>query len=183
VLNKDIDDLQRFILQDAPWNTMSPLWRKGAIQKLNGFDESAICWQDWEVHIRAILSDLKYWKSDDSLIDSFYRSNKAQTTNSISSNQNHLDQMVFRIRLFGNIFQTVSSIDQRKEIKTAFAVLFFRLFKELYHHRKYHELRNLFGILMKIKVFTSIELLLLRLICFPIENKNNERRKFKYSDL
>lgn len=180
VLNKEIDDLQRFILQDAPWHTMGPLWLKSTLLDLGGFDESAICWQDWELHIRAILKKYKYWKSSDEDIDSFYRNNKLNKSNTISANQNKLEHILFRINLFNSFFEKVTLKDERKETKNAFAVLYYRLYLELIDYKSSFRLNPFIHSLKEKGLYTFIELKILQLISLNLFNNKNENRKFKY---
>ncbi len=52
--------LDRFLTHDVPWNISSPVWRKSKFLRLSGFNETLPFAQDWEVHIRALASGLKY---------------------------------------------------------------------------------------------------------------------------
>src|SRR5690554_2748227 len=73
-LNKSEDDLIRFLNSDLPWHTSGVLWSKDALIHLNGWDVNLTCWQDWDIHVRALIdSNLKYLKSFNTDIDSFYR--------------------------------------------------------------------------------------------------------------
>jgi glycosyltransferase involved in cell wall biosynthesis len=60
------DDLDRFLKHDwwllIGWLTTSPLWKKEALARLGGFDESLMDWQDWDLHIRALISGFVYEK-------------------------------------------------------------------------------------------------------------------------
>lgn len=69
--NNDLSDLENFLKFNYPWTTTSPIWRKEAINKINGFDEGFNRLQDPEIHIRAILGNLSYKKFD--TIDSHHR--------------------------------------------------------------------------------------------------------------
>lgn len=69
--NNDLSDLENFLKFNYPWTTTSSFWRKSAIQKLNGFDESFNRLQDPEIHIRAIINNLAYEKF--TLVDSYHR--------------------------------------------------------------------------------------------------------------
>ncbi len=53
-------DLDRFLYFDLPWLITGPIWRKFAFDRLGGFDETIPSWQDFEFHIRAILSGCRY---------------------------------------------------------------------------------------------------------------------------
>lgn len=54
------DDLLRFLFFECPWQTTAPTWRKEALRRINGFDESLLSWQDVELHVRAIAGGLRY---------------------------------------------------------------------------------------------------------------------------
>lgn len=177
VLNKEIDDLQRFILQDAPWHTMGPLWLKSTLLDIGGFDESAICWQDWEMHIRVLLRNYKYWKSNEKNTDTFYRNDKSNKTNTISANQNQLQHILFRLDLFRNFYIKVTKVDQRKEIREAFSVLFFRLLKELNIINEKTHIQILIRFLKKENLFNKIELLLINIYIFKFHFAKVEKMK------
>ena len=54
------DDLDRFLANDLPWQTTSPIWRKEALEKLGLWDETLITGQDWDQHLRALILQLRY---------------------------------------------------------------------------------------------------------------------------
>jgi len=56
----DKPDLDRFLEGDVPWQTTSPMWKREAIASLLPWPENVPVGQDWEFHIRAIVSGLKY---------------------------------------------------------------------------------------------------------------------------
>lgn len=56
------DDLRRFLSFEFPWIINAPIWRKAALEKLQGFDETLPSWQDVDLHIRAICDCLLYVK-------------------------------------------------------------------------------------------------------------------------
>lgn len=179
VLNKEMDDLQRFILMDIPWQTMGTLWRKRVIKDLGGFDETAICWQDWELHLRAIIANLEYWKSSDILIDSYYRMNNSNKWDSISRHHNELSHILFRVKLFNKFFINVTSKVHRKEIQEAFSVLFFNLFMELYNHKEIKHLLLLHYSFIKLKIFSPLELILLRFLLINVHSKRGQSLLFR----
>ena len=76
------NDLMRFLSLDGAWLTTGPIWRKGALAQLGGFDEQIISFQDWDIHIRALIFGLKYYKMP--IRDNFHRDN-LYTHNAISS--------------------------------------------------------------------------------------------------
>jgi len=54
------DDINRFLSQDLPWQTTSPIWRREALKKLGPWDETLITGQDWDQHLRALILNLNY---------------------------------------------------------------------------------------------------------------------------
>jgi len=65
------DDIDRFLKIDVPWQTSSPIWRKRSLLTLGNWDEELLSWQDWELHLRALIRGFKYQKF--SLVDCFWR--------------------------------------------------------------------------------------------------------------
>lgn len=59
-LYHDFNDPITGFLQRAQWQTSSVLWRRSALLKLNGFDESLCSSQDADLHRMALINHLKY---------------------------------------------------------------------------------------------------------------------------
>jgi glycosyltransferase involved in cell wall biosynthesis len=60
LMNRETEEqnLLRFLRGDAVWTTGSTLWKKESVLGLGGFDERLSCWQDIEIHQRALLNKL-----------------------------------------------------------------------------------------------------------------------------
>lgn len=54
------NDLDRFLERDTPWCTLSPIWRRPALDAIGGWDEKLACWQDWDINLRIVLMGLRY---------------------------------------------------------------------------------------------------------------------------
>ena len=66
------NDLERFLRHDFPWQTAAPTWRADAFAKMGGWDETLPSWQDWDLHVRALVTDdLAYARTG--AVDYFYR--------------------------------------------------------------------------------------------------------------
>jgi glycosyltransferase involved in cell wall biosynthesis len=59
------DALLRFLSFDLPWVITGPVWRKSALERLGGLDETLPSWQDVDLHIRAITCGAKYLRLGD----------------------------------------------------------------------------------------------------------------------
>jgi len=86
---KSEPDLLRFLRLDVPWSIMGPIWRRSALLRIGGFDESLPGWQDWQVHVTALLAGLSYFRSD-ACIDCFCCISGADKVSSKASTLAHL---------------------------------------------------------------------------------------------
>lgn len=55
-----LDDLDRFVALEGPWDTTGPIWRKGFLSRIGGWDENLMSWQDVDLHIRALAARAHY---------------------------------------------------------------------------------------------------------------------------
>lgn len=54
------DPLKEFLDFQSCWQTSCVIWTKEALTVINGWDESALSWQDGEIHIRFLLTKMNY---------------------------------------------------------------------------------------------------------------------------
>jgi glycosyltransferase involved in cell wall biosynthesis len=76
--------LQRFLNLDAVWQTSGPIWKKESLKAIGGFNEQLQCWQDIDIHLKALTANLNYRLNYHLPIDCYYRKN---SVNSISQSQ------------------------------------------------------------------------------------------------
>ena len=69
---KTVDPLTGFLRRPI-WQTTAAIWNRNAIEQLNGFREDLLAWQDWDLFVRALISDQKFIAHDDSAPDNFIR--------------------------------------------------------------------------------------------------------------
>lgn len=62
-IEKPLPDLLRFLRLDNPWPINGPLWKRETLISVGGFDESLPSWQDWQLHVVALLAGKRYTKS------------------------------------------------------------------------------------------------------------------------
>ena len=65
--------LKDFLSHNLPWQTMQPIWRKGFLNRIGGFDETFERLQDVELHTRALLINDVQFDQVCSTPDCFYR--------------------------------------------------------------------------------------------------------------
>jgi hypothetical protein len=99
-IEKSEPDLLRYLRLDAPWSITGPIWKRSALLRIGGFDESLPGWQDWQVHVVALLEGLTYLRSD-TTPDSFCRIVGADKISGKASSLDHLKSKAqFVIALF-----------------------------------------------------------------------------------
>lgn len=123
------DDLIRFTLQDNPWSISGPLWRLSALQMINGFDEEAYCWQDWELHIRALCSGFLYWKDKKEIPDVYYRRQSLSGKNNSEVIQIKYISIIDLVNRIQN--KIAGSRSYNDELLAAFRMLQIRLLYEV----------------------------------------------------
>jgi hypothetical protein len=72
-------DLPRFLRGESVWQTAGSIWKKSAVQALGGWDEMLTCWQDVDLHVRALVKGLVYVRRLDLLPDYLYRWHPGQS--------------------------------------------------------------------------------------------------------
>lgn len=103
----DENDLDRFVRVDTPWNTSSPIWKKKSIDIIQGWDEDAVTWQDWEFHIRALAAGLNYTKVPE--VDVYYRKN---VENSMSKGDISEERYLYFGKLMKKIYRILDDANQ-----------------------------------------------------------------------
>jgi glycosyltransferase involved in cell wall biosynthesis len=63
--------LSRFLKLDIVWLTPCVLWKRQTLEVLGGWDENLLSWQDWDLHVRAVLSGASFKFFD--RVDSYFR--------------------------------------------------------------------------------------------------------------
>ena len=90
-------DLARFLRGDAVWLISGPIWKKTAVEKLGGFDERLSCWQDIEIHQRALMQQLKYVKRLDAAPDVFVRRHQQESISQQGFNSRETVGSIFTV--------------------------------------------------------------------------------------
>jgi glycosyltransferase involved in cell wall biosynthesis len=164
LLHKDTNDLLRFLSQDPPWHTTGPVWKKSTMENLGGFDETAVCWQDWELHVRALLAGFPYYKHTDSNYDSLYRKNEGNDEPAINKKERDPAHLAFRLNLFDRVYVDTLTLNTDPSFNCAFAILYFRLFRELCQCKEYDMLEKFMRSVTGKKIFRKQELLLFHIL-------------------
>jgi glycosyltransferase involved in cell wall biosynthesis len=187
-VDKGADDLRRFLRLDAVWQTTGPIWRKLALSKINGFNEKLSCWQDLDLHTRALLAKLRYKKFYDQQPDCYYRRHGNE---SISQQRiNTPEKLQSRALIINSIFNRLKKEDRiiqySEELKKLFTGLLISSSKTLNSVFFYQWIRSdlskdILSMRTKIKLLTIWFCYILRLNKVTFVNRIIESSNSKFS--
>nr|WP_321410893.1 glycosyltransferase family 2 protein [uncultured Carboxylicivirga sp.] len=90
--------LERFLNLDSVWQTTGPIWKKEAFLKTGGFNESLACWQDVDIHLKALLQKLNIQTFYQLPVDCYYRSHQSESIS--QGNLNTSEKLESRRQLY-----------------------------------------------------------------------------------
>ncbi|MDQ3392688.1 MAG: glycosyltransferase family 2 protein [Bacteroidota bacterium] len=94
-IDKEKNDILRFLELDVPWQTTAPIWKRSSLSKVGYWDDSTSAWEDMDFHIRALIYGLKYKKINNGP-DYYYR---VANADKLSKNDKTIKQLYSRIVL------------------------------------------------------------------------------------
>ncbi len=157
-----------FLRMDTPWQTMAPLWKKEALLKLDGFDETLYPMEDPDIHLRALLdkglkmeimhdlpADCYYFvdnKGDDKII-AFWRDSIKAKFRFLRKTISYLPNIV-----------SLQTLQQYKQLirKGYFDFIKVFLLSRLREHKE--EFTGISRLLFKAEILTLKDVLLIKLI-------------------
>lgn len=105
--------LDKFLAHHLQWNIMSPIWERGFLMQLNGFDEQFPRLQDVELHTRALLQKgVNYKIAHNYSVDCYYRIDVERTHQSYAE---ALKQMQSGIIMFTSNFEKLVNTSRQKK--------------------------------------------------------------------
>lgn len=115
-------DLHRFLNRDIVWQTSGPIWRKSALEFLNGFDLSLHSQQDYDLHVRALIGGLKY-KYIHKTPDIFYRRNTNSIPRQTSQSIDHFRQRFQMILRHRDLLENAGKLGKAERVLLARYIL------------------------------------------------------------
>ncbi|WP_299228480.1 glycosyltransferase family 2 protein [uncultured Psychroserpens sp.] len=85
-LKTNENELQRFLNLDSVWQTTGPIWKTQALKKIGGFNPELECWQDIDIHLKALSSNLNYQLCYSLPVDCYYRKNSTGSISQVHTN-------------------------------------------------------------------------------------------------
>ena len=92
------DILQRFLNLDSVWQTTGPIWKIEALKSIELFNLKLQCWQDIDIHLKALAFPLDFKLFYDLPVDCWYRKDSEHSIS--QSNTNSLVKLESKKLLF-----------------------------------------------------------------------------------
>ncbi|GAB3330207.1 hypothetical protein GCM10027429_07120 [Marivirga atlantica] len=180
ILNKEKNPshLRRLLIGDTPWATLSCIWRKTFLERIGGWEEKSICWQDWELHIRALLEGAQY-SCFETTPDSYYRCEHNHV--SIGKNERKKEHLLSRRQTIYNLWIKYDKELKARKVRFYFMLWAFRLTIFLREIDEKYEANETWRLCEKLGFVLSMRYLLwsiyLRKEYYLEENKNTLLKK------
>lgn len=114
--------LDRFLKRENVWLMSSLVWRKSFLQKLNGFDENCLSFQDWEINVRALLLSDQYLFFDKCVPDNFYRQ---QSSSTVSESRYTAEHFLSQLQLLRNLYILLAASSNYSEFRKNYIGAFY----------------------------------------------------------
>jgi glycosyltransferase involved in cell wall biosynthesis len=115
-------DLARFLRGDSVWHTTGPVWKKAFVESLGGFDERLSCWQDVDIHSRALLQNPQYESQLNAAPDYFIRRHATATLSQQGlRTRENIDSMFL---VYEKLIERVSDSAARNSLRNMLALIF-----------------------------------------------------------
>ncbi|MGM0944156.1 MAG: glycosyltransferase family 2 protein [Bacteroidota bacterium] len=138
-------DLSRFLRMDVLWQTSGPIYSREFVQKLGGFNPKTRFWQDYEVHLKALITSKNYGKHFDLYPDVFIREgDKGSLSRStpFSSNLNILkDRINFLEEMYFFAIKKGVQLTQ-EELYSIFSFQYYLVLQIWIRHGRYGEFKS-----------------------------------------
>jgi glycosyltransferase involved in cell wall biosynthesis len=125
-------DLDRFLFLDIPWQTGGVLWRRSGLKKIGEWREGLPSWQDWEMHLRALIEGLRYeWLGTP---DSYWRMPRSDSLWNQTKEATHLEARLELLDAIRESLQRAGKLGPRQ--KDLLAGLYFWHARAWYSKRR-----------------------------------------------
>ncbi|EFQ79229.1 exopolysaccharide biosynthesis protein, sugar transferase [Algoriphagus machipongonensis] len=133
-------DLTRFLRMDALWQTSGAIYERTFLIHLNGLNSSRMFWQDYELHLKALISTENYRKFFDLPPDVFIRDGDKSSLSRSTPFTADIDILKERIEFLEEIinFATENGKDfSPKEFHSIFSFQYFLILQLFLKHGEF----------------------------------------------
>ena len=115
-------DLHRFLNRDIVWLISGPIWKKKSLLSLGCFDLRLHSQQDYDLHVRALIADLKYRYIHETPTI-FYRQNINSIPRTTSQSVDHFRQRFQMILRHYDLLMSAGMLGQQERVLLARYIL------------------------------------------------------------
>ena len=136
------DDLLRFLGVDGIWPIVGPMYRRESIINLGGFREDLPFWQDFDLHIRCLLSGFTYRKFFDHRPDNYVRKNYKDGISRTISYTKDKQVLQTRIDFYHSIIGCMREKKRKIEDRHKYAIWSVLFFLSVGYFKDHNDLRR-----------------------------------------
>lgn len=115
-------DLHRFLNRDIVWLISGPIWKKSSLLSLGGFDLDLQSQQDYDLHIRALIAELKYIYLHEAP-NIYYRQNITSIPRKTSQSIDHFRQRFQMILRHRKLLKNAGKLGETEKLLLARYIL------------------------------------------------------------
>ena len=162
-INTDEDDIERILYGDPVCQGTGTIWNKKSFVEIGMWDEQLNLWQDIELHLRSLLSGLKYSKRFDLEPDVFIRISEG----SLSRKGYHsFPKFISRFCILKQVTEKIKNIGIMYKYKNAIKYMFIGIYINAVKSRFHSKVKEMLLFQANYNLFTYMELNKLRLFAF-----------------
>jgi glycosyltransferase involved in cell wall biosynthesis len=153
-IDREEDEITRLLFGDPLCQGTGTIWKKKSFVDVGMWNEQLLLWQDIELHLRAILSGLKFTKRLDLKPDVFIRISDV----SLSRTGYHsLAKLQSRIKVFTKTADTIHRLHKIYEYKNGLRYMGSDIITSAINSNFYNEARDLIGFCVSKEVLNKSE--------------------------
>ena len=160
-VDNGMDDLLRIIYGDPVCPGSGTLWKKNTFVEIGMWNENILLWQDIELHIRALMQNVKFRKRLDLKPDFFIRTSDISLSR---TGYNTLPKISSRMKVLSSGLEMAKRENKLEKYKVGFKNMARNIYLSMIYSHKvpFSYIRNIENLAKSFGLFTTHDNLLLR---------------------
>ncbi len=153
-VDSKVNDVERILIGDPICQGTGTLWKKESFVKVGMWSEQLLLWQDIELHLRALLQDLKYAKRFDLEPDIFIRISDV----SLSRTGYHsLPKFLSRLNVLKQTTETILKKNKLNQYKVGLRHMFTNLYVNAAGSNYHKQVQEMLALQKNWSLFSATE--------------------------
>lgn len=176
-IDSEQDDIDRILIGDPICQGTGTIWKKSSFEKIGMWDERLYLWQDIQLHLRSLISGLKYCKRMDLSPDVFIRISDV----SLSRTDFHsLPKLKSRYLVFEEVIIELKKQEKIENHSVALKDMFISIFLNSLNVKSFDISNDLLNTSKKVQLFSKYEIQLLKFIILIYKVRLNKLNVLSY---